>query len=118
MKNINRSRHHECWLLYNAGLTWKEIAWQLTITPDGARQSARRHDAAICLKCNPRPAKPPPSDCVHHWLLGDMHAGTSAGTCRKCGAERSFRDPEYSPFAITPSDITYVLPFYKGPRTS
>ena len=29
-------------------------------------------------------------DCRHHWLLGQPAAGSVAGTCRKCGAERLF----------------------------
>ena len=28
--------------------------------------------------------------CIHRWLLGEPHRGTIEGTCRRCGARRTY----------------------------
>lgn len=33
-------------------------------------------------------------ECVHHWKCGLPVSGVSAGVCKKCGAERTFKDPD------------------------
>lgn len=40
--------------------------------------------------------------CAHHWIIETPHGGaTSAAYCRKCGAERAFRNAmEYPEFSV------------------
>lgn len=36
----------------------------------------------------------PLEECIHHWLCGLPASGISTGICKKCGAERTFKDPD------------------------
>lgn len=40
----------------------------------------------------PRRATAPIAACVHHWRIDTPNGAESAGVCRKCGAQRAFRN--------------------------
>ena len=33
--------------------------------------------------------------CVHHYVCGEPDHGVAHGTCKRCGFERDFHDPEW-----------------------
>jgi len=43
----------------------------------------------IVEQCQPVPEAP---TCRHHWLIETPRGATSKGRCKRCGAEREFRN--------------------------
>lgn len=34
----------------------------------------------------------PMPDCIHHWRIAEARGPVSIGTCKRCGATRTFRN--------------------------
>lgn len=57
-----------------------------------------------------------PATCQHHWAIETPNGAFSRGRCKRCGAERDFRNAEpENPFTTTPVVLTGSTP-YRTPR--
>ena len=59
------------------------------------------------------------ASCVHHWVLAEPQAGRVPGSCKHCGATRSFPgSPEGSDRFDDYREITQSSTYYTGGQAS